>query len=196
MFEKHSNRQRYYYKKSYLERRLQYDVMENGVAHIPCKVKSIDDIISKFSVKGCESLDTEFLMYIMDFAGFIPPEHMIVLELIGPGFSPEEQKTIIETITAETAYILGRTEEHLNYRRKGFISMIAGTIISGIALYVAKKLIVDVPLEFIFVVFWLFADALVRYMFIDKRDYKEEKIFMGRLASMEVVFKEQDSVPE
>jgi len=39
-------------------------------------------------------------------------------------------------------------------------------------------------------VFWLFADALVRYLFIEFRDYKNEKIQAGRIASMKVEFVE------
>ena len=39
-------------------------------------------------------------------------------------------------------------------------------------------------------VFWLFADALVRYLFIEFGDYKNEKIRAGRIASMKVEFVE------
>ena len=46
--QKHNKREEFYYKKSYLEHRLQKDVMEDGIAHIPCRVEGIDDIISKF----------------------------------------------------------------------------------------------------------------------------------------------------
>ena len=38
--------------------------------------------------------------------------------------------------------------------------------------------------------FWLFADALVRYLFIEFGDYKNDKIRAGRIASMEVEFVE------
>ncbi len=167
--------------------------MENGVAYIPCKVKSIDEIISKYSVKGCESLDSEFLVYIVDFVEFIPPEYPVVLEITGPKFNDEEKKVIVDTVTADMAYMLGRTEEYLNIRKKRFIYMMLGTILSGVVLFIAKKLFDGVPLEFFFVLFWLFADMLVRYLFVDKLDLKEEKIHMGRLASMTVEFVEKDS---
>ncbi len=60
MMKNQAKRNQYLYRKSYLDRRLQNDFMENGVAYIPCRIKSIDDVISKYSVKDCESLDAEF----------------------------------------------------------------------------------------------------------------------------------------
>ena len=36
--------------------------------------------------------------------------------------------------------------------------------------------------------FWLFADALVRYLFIEFGDYKNDKIRAGRIACMKVDF--------
>ena len=59
-------REEFYYKKSYLEHRLQKEVMEDGIAYIPCRVEGIGDIISKFSIKDCESLDGEFVDYLLD----------------------------------------------------------------------------------------------------------------------------------
>ena len=69
--------------------------------------------------------------------------------------------------------------------------MAVGTIGSGILLALIKKLITDdIPLEFFYVIFWLFADAFVRYLFIEHSDYKNEKIRAGRIASMKVIFVE------
>ncbi len=187
------NKQKYLYKKSYLKRRLQHDVMEDGVAYIPCRVTGMDDVISKFSVKGCESLDSDFQLYIHEFADFIPSEYPLVLEITGPKFTPEEKNTIIEIIEAEMDYQLGKAEELLHNKRKTFFLMIAGTFASGVLLGLAKKNITDVPLEFLFVLFWLFADALVRYLFIERKDFMDYKIRMGRLACMKVEFIEENN---
>jgi hypothetical protein len=70
--------------------------------------------------------------------------------------------------------------------------MAVGTIGSGILLALIKNVINDdIPLEFFYVLFWLFADAFVRYLFIENDDYKNEKIRAGRLASMKVEFVEE-----
>ncbi len=190
--DKEKNKKRFLYKKSYLERRLQKDVMENGIAYIPCKVEGIDDIISKLSVKGCESLDPEFMGYIMGFIEFIPTEYPVVLEIHGPRFCEEEKITIRETIASEMDYSLGKVEEENHFLRKRFIRFIIGTLISGVLLTIARRFIADVPLEIFYIIFWLFADAAVRYLFIEKYDFKEQKIRMGRMASMTVEFAEEN----
>ena len=88
-WKKHNKREEFYYKNSYLEHRLQKDVMEDGIAYIPCRVEGIGDIISRFSIKGCESLDGEFMDYLLDFVDCIPDEYPVVLEIHGPKFTDE-----------------------------------------------------------------------------------------------------------
>ena len=68
--------------------------------------------------------------------------------------------------------------------------MVAGTLGSGVLLGAIRQFVDDVPLEFFYVLFWLFADALVRYLFIEFGDYKNDKIQAGRIASMKVEFVE------
>ncbi len=184
------NKEQFLYKKSYLKHRLQKDVMEDGIAYIPCNVKCMEDIISKFSVKGCESLDSEFLSYIIDFTEFIPIDNPVVLEISGSKFSLDEKKIINETIEAEMDYLLGKTENDIRNKNILCLFMGIGTLASGILLAVAKQTTSDVPLEFFFVLFWLFADALVRYLFIERIDLIKEKIRTGRLASMSIEYEE------
>ncbi len=196
MFEEQDNKKQFLYKKSYLKRRLQHDVMENGIAYIPCKVSGMEDIISKFSVKGCESLDSEFMSYIIDFIEFVPLEYPVTLEISGAQFSDAEKKIITDTIAGDMDYNLGRTEEAHLTKKKRFWAMTIGTILVGILLPIAKQVLPSFPLEFYYVLFWLFADAWVRYQFIEKSDYKTEKIQAGRLASLNVEFTESGQQEE
>ena len=190
--QKHNKREEFYYKKSYLEHRLQKDVMVDGIAHIPCRVEGIDDIISKFSIKGCESLDGEFKDYLLEFIECIPDEYPVVFEIHGPKFTDEEKNLIIETIDSDANYLLGKTESENRHHRKVFWWMAVGTIGSGILLALIRKIISDdIPIEFFYVLFWLFADAFVRYLFIENSDYQNEKIRAGRTASMKVEFVEE-----
>ena len=57
--------------------------IENGLAFISCKVKSINDIVDRYSVDGYEWLDESFARYIESNAAYIPTEYPIVLEIIG-----------------------------------------------------------------------------------------------------------------
>ena len=166
--------------------------MEDGIAYVPCRVDGISDIISKFSTKDCESLDGEFVDYLLDFIDCIPDEYPVVLEVHGPKFTDEEKKLITETIESDTDYMLGKTEAENRHHRRVFFWMAVGTIGSGILLSVIKKFISDeVPIEFFYVLFWLFADEFVRYLFIENSTYKDDKIRAGRIASMKVEFVEE-----
>ncbi len=165
--------------------------MEDGIAYIPCRVDGIGDIISRFSIKGCESLDGEFVDYLLNFVDCVPEEYPVVLEIHGPKFTDEEKTLITEVIESDTDYMLGNTETQNRHHRKVFWWMVVGTVGSGILLALIKNLIIDdIPLEFFYVLFWLFADALVRYLFIENYDYKNDKIRAGRIASMKVEFVE------
>lgn len=178
----------YYSKESHLSSRLQKEVMRDGTAYIPCRVEGIDDIISKFSVEGCESLDAEFADYLLGFADYIPKGCPIVLEVHGASFTEEEKALIVDVVTSEMDYLLGKAEEESKRHKKVFWAMATGTVGSGIVLAAIKNFIDDVPLEFFYVIFWLFADELVRYLFVENYDNRDERIRAGRLASMTVEF--------
>ncbi len=187
---KRSKREEYYKKKSQLISRLNKDVIRDGTAYLSCKIEGLDDVLSKFSVNGIEALNGEFKDEFLSFVDCIPQEYPLVLEIHGPQFTEEEKKMITEAVNSDADYLLGKTEADNRYHRKVFWWMVAGTVGSGVLLGVLKHFVDDVPLEFFYVLFWLFADALVRYLFIEFRDYKNEKIQAGRIASMKVEFVE------
>ena len=192
MFGKKNNKlEEYYNKRSDLKQRLEKDVIRDGVAYLAGKVNGLDDILSKFSIKGLEALDGEFRDELLNFVDCIPQEYPLVLEIHGPKFSEEEKGMIKEAVISDADYLLGKTEAENRHHRKVFWSMVAGTVGSGILLGVIKEFVDEVPLEFFYVLFWLFADALVRYLFIEHGDYKNEKIRAGRIASMKVEFVEE-----
>lgn len=187
---KKDNLEKYYNKKSQLNSRLQKDVIRNGTAYLSCKVGGLDDILSKFSTKGLESLDGEFKDELLSFADCIPQEYPLVLEILGPKFTEDEKEMIREAVVSDADYLLGKTEADNRHHRKVFWWMVAGTVGSGVLLGVIKQFVDEVPLEFFYVLFWLFADALVRYLFVEHGDYKNDKIRAGRIASMNVEFVE------
>ena len=189
---KKDNLEKYYNKKSQLNIRLQKDVIRNGTAYLSCKVGGLDDILSKFSTKGLESLDGEFKDELLSFADCIPQEYPLVLEILGPKFTEDEKEMIREAVVSDADYLLGKTEADNRHHRKVFWWMVAGTVGSGVLLGVIKHFVDEVPLEFFYVLFWLFADALVRYLFVEHGDYKNDKIRAGRIASMKVEFVEEE----
>lgn len=185
-----SKREEFYNKKSHLDSRLKKDIIRNGIAYLSCKVSGIDDILSKFSTEVIAAVDAEFSDALLNTVDCIPQEYPLVLEIHGPKFTQEEKELITETIISDADYMLGKTEAENRHHRKVFWGMVAGTVGSGILLGALKHFVDEVPLEFFYVLFWLFADALVRYLFIENGDYKNEKIRAGRIASMKVEFVE------
>jgi hypothetical protein len=192
MFGKKNNKlEEYYNRRSDLKQRLEKDVIRDGVAYLAGKVNGLDDILSKFSIKGLEALDGEFRDELLNFVDCVPKEYPLVLEIHGPKFSEDEKEMITEAVLSDADYLLGKTEAENRHHRKVFWSMVAGTVGSGILLGAIKEFVDEVPLEFFYVLFWLFADALVRYLFIEFGDYKNEKIRAGRIASIKVEFVEE-----
>ena len=192
MFGKRKKLEDFYKKQSNLKHRLEKDVIRDGIAYLACKVDGVDDILSKFSVKGLEAgLNSEFIDALLNFVDCIPQEYPLVLEIHGPRFTEEEKEMIKEAVISDADYLLGKTEAENRHHSRVFWWMVAGTLGSGILLALIKEFVDEVPLEFFYVLFWLFADALVRYLFIEFGDYKNEKIRAGRIASIKVAFVEE-----
>lgn len=187
-----NNKKRFLAKKSFLNYRLNKEVLRDGIAYIPCHVENMEDIISKYSVRGNESLNSEFVDYFTDFVECIPIKYPIVLKIYGPKFTEEEKKIIVDTIALDGDYNLGKTIQENRHHRLVFVEMVVGTVISGILLALLGKYLESVPQEFFYVIFWLFADALVSYVFIERWDHRNERSVAGRLASVKVEFVEDE----
>lgn len=87
----------------------------SGVAVIPCRISEYSDVISKYSVKGCETLNPEFVDYIREVADFTPDKYPLVLNIVGDCLTQEEKETVERVILDDFAYDLGIVEK----RRSG-----------------------------------------------------------------------------
>ncbi len=192
MINTENNIQKFLTKKSLLDHRLNKEVLEDGIAYIPCHVENMEDIISKYGIRDCESLNSEFTDYLLSFIECIPIKYPIVLEIYGPKFTEEEKKIIVDTIAEDGDYKLGKTIQENRHHRLVFGEMVIGTVVSGILLALIGEYLGDIPQEFFYVIFWLFADSLVRYIFIERGNYRNHRIGAGRIASMKVEFIEDE----
>ena len=87
-----NNIQKFLNKKSFLKLRLNKEILEDGIAYIPCYVQNMEDIICKYSIRDCVSLNSEFTDYITDFIECIPTKYPIVLEIYGAKLTQSLQK--------------------------------------------------------------------------------------------------------
>lgn len=181
------NRNAFLRKKANLDQMVRHTFLEGNQAIIPCHVQAYNDIISPYSVKGCETLNPDFQAYILDIIRFIPDEYGIMLEIVGPDFTQELQESIKATIQTDMLYALGEAEEQERAAFKSFLLMIAGCIGMGVFLTFAHFAI-DIAKEFFYIVFWFFADTLVRYLLQERSVKRYNRLLAGRLASMGLRF--------
>lgn len=174
-------------RKGHLDSRVMQDYISNGIATIPCRVSDYYDIISTYSIKSFETLNTDFVEYLKISAEVIPSEYPLVLEFVEDTLSQEEKKTIKETIREYFAYNLGMVEKHLKRHTKRFILMCIGMILSGVLLWLSQEM-AEVPREMFYVLFWFLGDTLCDYIFLTGYDLRKDKRTAGRLASVKVKF--------
>lgn len=182
-------------RKGNLDYRVKRDYIRNGIATIPCRISDYNDVISAYSVKGYETLNTEFAEYLRSAAEMASPEYPLVLDIVGDCLSKEQKETIEEVIKDDFAYDLGAVEREEKRHMRVFCGMFFGLIISGILLYLTHVL-AEEPRELIFVMFWFMGETLCDYVFLTGHDLRMERVLAGRLASIKVVFSESHKEPD
>lgn len=182
-------------RKGHLDYRIKRDYIRNGIATIPCRISDYSDVISAYSVKKYETLNTEFSDYVKAAADVTPAEYPIVLNIIGDCLTEEEKKTIEETILDEFAYDLGMVEKEEKRHKRVFCGMLIGLILLTILLWFTQTL-AEEPRELIFILFYFMGDTLCDYIFLTGYDLRHDRRLAGRLASIKVVFSESYETPE
>ena len=181
-------------RKGHLDYRIKRDYVRNGIATIPCRISDYSDVISTYSVKDYETLNTEFVDYLKETAELTPPACPIVLNILGDCLSQEEKKTIEETILDDFAYDLGMVEKTEKRHTQTFILMLAGLLLSGVILYLTEALREE-PRELLYILFWFMGETLCDYIFLTGYELRRERRLAGRLASIKVVFSENYQAP-
>ena len=177
-------------KRSDVEKRLEKEFLDHGIATIPCKVSGMEDIISSYSVPGYESLDSGFVEYLNSIIELIPEEYPIVLNIVGTKFTEKEQEIIRGTIEYDVAYDLGEAERESKNLLKMKVIMVVGTIITGIIIALFDWWdAISTEIQYIF--FWFFAYTLIEFIFIEGRDLRKQRLRAARRACISVVFSEE-----
>lgn len=181
-------------RRGHLDDRIKRDYVRNGIATIPCRISDYSDVISPYSVKDCETLNTEFVDYIKEAAELTPSDCPLVLNIIGDCLSQEEKMTIEDTILDDFAYDLGVVEKNEKRHVRTFILMLVGLIFL-VGLLMFTKSMEEEPRELIFILFYFIGDTLCDYIFLTGYDLRRDRRLAGRLASIKVVFSETYKSP-
>ena len=182
-------------RRAHLDKRLKKDYIRNGVAVIPCRVTAYEDVISSYSVKGCETLNPDFTEYLKSTAEVTPDEYPLVLNIIGDTLSGEEKATIDRIVRDDLAYDLGMVERDEKRHNQIFFLMLAGFIILEIVLWCTETL-AEEPREIFYILFWFMGETLCDYIFLTGHDLRMERRLAGRLASIKVIFSDRYEDPE
>lgn len=181
-------------RKSNLDHRLQRDYIRNGIVTLPCRISDYSDVISSYSVKGYETLNSDFTDFLKSSAEVAPIEYPLVLNIVGGSLSREEKKTIEQVIHEDSAYNLGIVEKEEKRHTRIFCGMFFGLLISGVLLWLTQ-LLAEEPRELFFILFWFMGDTLCDYIFLTGHDLRRDRMQAGRLASIKVVFSESYEKP-
>lgn len=174
-------------RKGNLDSLVKRDFVSNGIGTIPMRVTDYYEVINTYSIKGCETLDFDFVEMLNLGASVMPEECPLVLNIVEDVLSDEERKTITETIQDYYAYQLGILEKKVKRHVERFTLMSVGLVLTAGLLWISQGLS-EVPREIFFILFWFFGDALFDYLLLTGHDLREEKRLAGRLASIKVEF--------
>ena len=165
--------------------------IENGDAYISMKVYTIDDIISKYSIKNDEVLNYEFMRYLETNASYIPDEYSLVLEICNHHFSDEEKEIIQKVIRNHYSIsLINKKEELKTYQRKGFYLLLSGLVsllIYAILAYTESLIILSEIFSLIFCfAMWEATDITI----FDNDSIKEEIVELQNLSEIRIIFKD------
>ena len=166
---------------------LHRDFINNGIATLPVKISSYDDVIHPLSVRRYETLNPDFSELVELSAGVIPSDCPIVLNIIEDCLTEEEQKIIVATIQEYYAYKLGVVENEEKRHTKRFIFMIVGLVVSAFLLWLTEGLD-EISRELLFVLFWFMGDTICDYVLLTGHDLRRDRRAAGQLASLKVTF--------
>lgn len=185
---RNQNKRRFYKQEAHIDEHVNEKFIVNNTAVIPCRVTDYYDIIYPFSVEGYETVSPEFMGYITDMLRFIPAEYPVILDIKGCSFTDEQKERISLTLKTDALYELGAIEKEGKITKNKLIYMLCGLLGMGALLSVMNLVITGMPREFLYIIFWFFADFIISYVLWDHREYRNELIQAGRLASLEVRF--------
>ena len=177
-----------------MEYRLSRDYVRNGIATIPCRISSYNDIINPYSVTDYETLNPDFFEYLTTTAAVTQTECPLVLNIIESCLSPKEKDAIAEIIRDDFAYDLGIVEKDEKRHSRTFFLMMFGMIVSGFLLWLTEAM-ADGPRELLYILFWFMGENLCDYLFLTGYDLRRTRRLAGRLASIKVVFSEAYHAP-
>lgn len=167
--------------------------IDKGAAYISAKVNSIDDIVSKYSIKNYEWINSDFASYLEESAYYIPMEESIVIEICGGNFSEDQKDLITRVIKDYFGLQLGDKIMDLDINRKRS-NILLGFSIFGILLVAMlnKFNIIGTVAELFIFILWFFLWEYGEMAFLDRSELQEQKLEAAQLSTAKIVFLDKE----
>ena len=171
----------------------EYYIDDDGKAYISTKVSSINDIISKHSIKDYEWVNPEFIDYVENMANYIPVEESIVLEICGYKFTDEEQQLIKKVLTQYFGLKFGDAIIDININKRKAMFLLGFGIISLILLVILNYIkILPTISELIVLSVWFFLWEYLDVSLLERSKLAVKKLERGQLANVKIIFNENE----
>lgn len=163
--------------------------IEKGEAYISANVNSIEDIISKYSTKDYEWINSDFAHYIEESAYYIPIEESITIEICGGNFSEEEQNLIRRVIKDYFGLKLGDKFLDLDINKhRSLLLLLFGIISLGLFAILSRFSIITALTELILLLLWFFLWEYADLAWLQRSDIQLERVEAGQLSTAKIVF--------
>lgn len=167
--------------------------VENGKAYIECYIRSLEDIFSYYSYPDYDYLNPEFVSYIESNAYYIPLTYPLVIKMRGYRFTEEEKKQVQKVIRDHFGLKLGDKQIDLsNNSRKAFVLLMMAFVSFIFTLVLLKSNVISAFSEWIMIIFWFFAWECADVLILDRSDIRIQKLDAAQLASVKIVFEEEN----
>ena len=167
-------------------------VINNNEAYLFVKVNSLDDVISKYSIRGREVISNDFAKYIEEIASYILFDYPLVLEICNNSFTPEEKILIREVIRKHFSLLtISKKTELKRIRRKGISLLFIGLIVFELLLliYNLKSLLIfkDILIFIASFSLWQFAELIL----FEEDSLKEDIIKYSHISNVRVIYNKE-----
>lgn len=186
------------FRERYLRKKIDYSHFdryfdhEGNLAVLTMNVSSAYDILHRFSVKGYETLNDEFVKFITDCAQYVPDDKPLVLNITGTHFTDEEKETIIHAIRDRFLFELAQVNTRDRFRWiKVLFMVLLGAVLAWLMVFIGTKhpeLVISSQIAGI--LFWLCVSYVFDGALIGTGTSINGKIRAAQLSSMAIRFED------
>jgi len=171
---------------------------QDVVTHLIYRIADKYDIINRFSSKGNELLNDNFVLYLERILPLVVKDKPVVMQITGAELSQDEKNAVDAAVWS--FYRLKISEASVvkrNCRIKTFWFLIS-FILSSILLFIAGSNTDEVLLQFFYLPFWFFGYRVITYPIFDYLPVVRECKKLVQMAAMHLMFTSEpvECVPE